>query len=220
MILAKELWGYETMYGAASLRRAGALLRVYGGNSMLPIETERLTIRQFVAGDWAALHGMIVQYQASEYAAYDQTWPTSPEEIKGVAEWFASGEQFLAVCLRDTGQFIGFVSLNLQEGDACRKYDLGYCFSFDHHGRGYATEACRAVLGRAFGELQAGEVTTGTAAANGPSCRLLERLGFEVTGEGMTSFRNGPDGKPIEFLGYAMALSREKWEGAGGATPR
>jgi hypothetical protein len=36
------------------------------------MKTERLTIRNFGADDWKALHMMIVQYQASAMAAYDQ----------------------------------------------------------------------------------------------------------------------------------------------------
>jgi ribosomal-protein-alanine N-acetyltransferase len=82
-------------------------------------------------------------------------------------------------------------------------------------GQGYATEACRAVLGHAFDGLQAQSVVSGTAAANRPSCRLLERLGFQKTGESMGSFRNAPDGEPIEFLAFSYALTREAWEVAG-----
>ncbi|MEW6749355.1 MAG: GNAT family N-acetyltransferase [Candidatus Latescibacterota bacterium] len=159
---------------------------------MVPLVTDRLRIRQFTAADGEALLEMIVQYQASEYAAYDHPWPTAPEEIRKVAEWFAAGDQYLAVCLRETGRFIGFVCLNPRQ--TARVYNLGYIFNFDHHGRGYATEACRAMLGRAFAELQAERIVTGTAAANVPSVHLLGRLGFTGIGNG------------------EYALSREEWE--------
>jgi len=177
--------------------------------------TERLVIRNFQASDWKALHEMIVQYQSSEYAAYDQPWPTSPEEIKGVTEWFASGDSYLAVCLREEDPFIGFVALNPRRGEDGRAYSLGYVFHPDYRGQGYATEACRAVLSNAFDRLRAQRVISGTAAADRPSCRLLERLGFQKAGESTASFRNAPDGRPIEFLAYSYALSREEWERAG-----
>ncbi len=179
---------------------------------MTSIETPRLVIRNFKTGDWEALHEMIVQYEASEFAAYDQQWPTDPEKIKGVAEWFASGDGFLAVCLKDTGRFIGFVALNPEDRADCREFNLGYVFNSDFHGKGYATEACGAVLGRAFNELQAQSIISGTAAVNQASCRLLERLGFQKTSELTGSFRKTPDGKPIEFLGYIFALTKEDWE--------
>jgi RimJ/RimL family protein N-acetyltransferase len=177
---------------------------------MTTLETERLVIRNFRSSDWEALHEMITQYEACEYAAYDQQWPTAPDDIKGVAEWFASGDSFLAVCLKDTGRFIGFVSLNPEQKEGVREYNLGYIFNSDYHGKGYATEACRAALDHAFGTLQADSVITGTAAVNRASCQLLERLGFKKTAESRGSFRKDPDGKPIEFLGYMYALSREE----------
>lgn len=176
---------------------------------MIPIETERLVVRNFNVNDWDVLHKMIVQYEASEYAAYDQPWPTSVEEIKGITKWFASGDNFLAACLKETSQFIGFVALSPEEGE---EYNLGYVFDSNYHGQGYATEACNAVLHRAFGPLKASRVISGTAAVNRSSCRLLERLGFRKTGEETTSFRATEDGKPIEFLGYVYALSNDEWQ--------
>ncbi len=181
---------------------------------MTMLETERLLIRNFSAGDWEALHEIITQYQSSEVAAYDQPWPTAPKEIKGITEWFASGDSYLAVCLKSTGRLIGFVALNREQGDD-RTFNLGYVFHFGYHGQGYATEACRAVLGHAFERLQAHKVVTGTAAANSASCRLLERLDFKKTSESSGSFRTAPDGQPIQFVGYAFELSRDEWNVAG-----
>ncbi len=179
---------------------------------MIPIETERLVVRNFEANDWKALHDMIVQYEASEYAAYDQQWPTSAEEIQGITEWFASGDHFLATCLKDTSQFIGFVALNPEGEEGSGEYNIGYIFDANYRGHGYATESCKTMLDRAFGELQASRVVTGTAALNHPSCRLLERLGFRRIGEKMSSFKAAEDGMPIEFLGYIYALSKHEWE--------
>jgi [ribosomal protein S5]-alanine N-acetyltransferase len=179
---------------------------------MKTMETERLAIRNFAPDDWQALHEMIVQYESSPYAVYDQKWPVSPDEIRGVAEWFAGGDSFLAVCLRDGGRLIGLVSLNPEEAPDRRQYNLGYIFDSDYHGKGYATEACQAVLGHAFAALQAEAVVSGTAAANGPSCRLLERLGFTKTGEAIGSFWKTPEGQPIEFMGNSFALTRSEWQ--------
>ena len=179
---------------------------------MEAIYTDRLVIRNFKSDDWEALLEMILQYEASEVAAYDHQWPTTPDEIKGVTEWFASGDHFVAVCLKDTGRFIGFVALNPEQKEDTREFNLGYVFNADYHGKGYATEGCRAILTRGFDELKADRVITGTAAVNVASCRLLEKLGFKKTGQSTGSFKNTPDGKPIEFLGYSYAISREEWE--------
>lgn len=154
---------------------------------------------------------MVIKYRASEYAKYDHEWPTATVEIKGIVDWFAGGDSYLAVCLKRTGKLIGFVALNPDEGDGGVAFNLGYVFHTDYHGQGYATEACRAALDHAFDHLQAQRVVTSTAAANRASCRLLRRLGFSKTSESRGSFRNAPDGTPIRFVAYTYALARDRW---------
>lgn len=176
---------------------------------MIDIETPRLRIRNFHPGDAADLRELVVQKQGSEYAAYDEQWPTGEAQIAGIAAWFAQEDQYAAVCLKDTGKLIGYIGLSRSGAGI---YDLGYAFNFDYHGHGYATESCRAMVDYAFRDLQASTVAAGTAAANGPSCRLLARLGMQKTGELTASFTQNPDGTPFEFLGYAFTLTREAWE--------
>jgi RimJ/RimL family protein N-acetyltransferase len=180
---------------------------------MTLLETERLTIRTFSISDWEALRELILQYESSRFAVYDQPWPTSPEEIKNITEWFASADRYLAVCLKDTGRFVGFVALNQEPNEHERTFNLGYVFHSSYHGKGFATEACRAVLSHAFDRLRAQRVVSGTAATNSASCRLLERLGFKKISENTGSFRNAPDGTPIEFLGYSYELPKAEWDG-------
>lgn len=177
---------------------------------MIMLETDRLIVRNFKIGDWEALRCMILQYEASAYAAYDHQWPTSEDEIKKVAEWFASGDSYRAVCLTDTNQFIGFVSLGEGQDDS-QVFDLGYVFDFNYHGKGFATEACQAAIDHVFDERQAQIVVARTAAENVPSCRLLERLGFKKKAESMCSLRAAKDGNPIEFLGYTYEISSDEW---------
>lgn len=180
---------------------------------MIRLETERLILRNFRAEDWRPLQEMTIQFEASEYAPYDHPWPTSDEEIKAITNWFAGGDSYLAVCLKSTGAFIGFISLNRSDKEGCVEYDLGYRFYADYHGQGYATEGCRAVLDHAFDDLGAERVTSGTAAANEPSCRLLHRLGLRVIAESRgNAFRNEPGGQPIESIGYLFAITQEEWQ--------
>ncbi len=185
---------------------------------MTTLSTDRLIIRNFNTDDWSDLYEMIQQYQATAYARFDQPWPSQAGEIKGVVEWFAAGDSFLAVCLKTTGKLIGLIALNREDHLDAVVYNLGYVFNSDYHGQGYATEGCRAVLDHAFGPLMADRVVSGTATVNQPSCRLLERLGMHETGRSIGSFQTTPEGKPIEFLGASFAISRDEWiERAGGA---
>lgn len=176
---------------------------------MEPIETERFTIRNFVPEDWRDLLEVAVNYQASEYAKYDHKWPTDEEGVRGMANWFSEGERFVAVCLKEGGKLIGMISVNPKEEGV--EYGFGYVFHADYHGQGYATEACRAMVDYAFESLGAQRMTTGTAAANLPSCRLLQRLGFQVVDRRMGSLRETEDGEPIEVETLSLKLTREQW---------
>jgi [ribosomal protein S5]-alanine N-acetyltransferase len=181
---------------------------------MIKIETARLLLRNFHSDDAEPLREMIIQKESSQYAAYDYEWPTSEDEINGILVWFASEDHYMAVCLKETGKLIGYICLNPGEDKESRVFDLGYCFNSDYHGQGYASEACRAVIEYAFSDLEAESLTCGTAAENGPSCRLIDRLGFKKKGEERMSFRKTPDGKPIEFTGCWFVLPRDEWTGS------
>jgi ribosomal-protein-alanine N-acetyltransferase len=151
---------------------------------MIRLETDRLEIRNFRNDDWRDLHEIALQYQASEYAQYDHPWPTDEEGVKGMVEWFASRDSYLAACLKETGKLIGLLTQPKKEELEGVVHGLGYVFNFDYHGQGYATEGCTALLDHAFGPLAADRVVTGTAEANQPSCRLLRRLGLRPIGQG------------------------------------
>ena len=182
------------------------------------IETERLLIHNFRPEDAEALRKVIVEKEASEYAVYDHEWPTSFGAIRGIVEWFAKEDAYLAICLKEGGDLIGFISLNPGEDEGAQEYDLGYCLHPAHQGKGYATEGCRALVEHAFTRLRARRITSGTGAPNRPSVRLLERLGFRVVGESEGCFRETEEGKPITFRGYSFALTREEWKAASRGT--
>jgi RimJ/RimL family protein N-acetyltransferase len=148
---------------------------------MTRLETERLILRNFRPDDWQELLELAIKYQASEWARYDHPWPTEEAEVKGMAEWLATEEGFLAVCVKETGRLIGLLNIHhKEEVEDARVHGLGYVFHPDYHGQGYATEACRAGLNHVFGPWKAARVTTGTHPDNEPSVRLLVRLGLKA----------------------------------------
>ena len=178
---------------------------------MISLETDRLVLRNFRPDDRQDLQDMSIHYGASEYAQYDHAWPTATEDIKGMAEWFATGDQFHAVCLKETGKLIGLISLDHSKEDKSA-FGLGYVFHPSFHGQGYGGEGCRAVLDHAFRKLGAQQVTSNTAEANLPSCAMLRSLGFSETGRSTASFRETPEGDPIAFTALAFTLTKEEWK--------
>lgn len=61
--------------------------------------------------------------------------------------------------------------------------ELGYGIDERHRGKGYATEAVKAMAAWAFGHGEIRAVEAETEAGNGASRRVLEKCGFAATGE-------------------------------------
>jgi RimJ/RimL family protein N-acetyltransferase len=74
-----------------------------------------------------------------------------------------------------SGALVGYVTLTVEQH---RQGEIGFIFHPDHQGRGYATEAGRAVLGIAFGAYGLHRVSGRLEARNAASARVLEKLGM------------------------------------------
>jgi RimJ/RimL family protein N-acetyltransferase len=84
----------------------------------------------------------------------------------------------LALSITYAGRVIGGIGLS-EIGSTC---EFGYWLGREHWGRGYATEAGRAFLARAFAAYDISIVRSGVFADNPASLRVQEKLGFERTG--------------------------------------
>lgn len=151
---------------------------------MVRVETDRLVIRNFQPEDWRELQELAIAYRNSEAAKYEDPWPTSDEEVQGMASWFAGGDDFLAACLTASGKLIGLIHVGRRDADQGRIHNLGYVFHPAHHGKGYATEGCRAAMAHIFETLAADGILTGTHPDNEPSVQLLQRLGLHEVARG------------------------------------
>jgi RimJ/RimL family protein N-acetyltransferase len=147
-----------------------------------PLETDRLRLRPFTAGDFEALSA----YQSRPDVTRFLYWEArSPQEVRAALEKKIASRAIrsegdalaLAVELRSTSQVIGDFILQLTS-EQHRTAELGYIIHPDHHGHGYATEAGRVLLGIAFEFLSLHRVVAGLDARNVASARVLEKLGM------------------------------------------
>lgn len=149
-----------------------------------PLETERLLLRPYAAGDFDALHAI----QSSEVVA---RWlyhaPRGAEETRRLLRAKIAGGELhqegdwlsAAVTLRSSGELVGDVALRwVSELHRCG--EIGFAFHPDHQGRGYATEAARALLPFAFETLGLHRLIGRTEARNTGSARVLEKLGMRL----------------------------------------
>lgn len=83
---------------------------------------------------------------------------------------------------RESATVVGDIGFMGPPGED-RTVEIGYSVVPDRRGRGYATEATRALVEWALGESHVGAIVAGCDKKNAPSIRILERIGFVRTGE-------------------------------------
>lgn len=171
---------------------------------MKEIFTKRLTLRAFRADDADVLYNYLSDPDTVWFEPYR---PLTREEAAREAARRADDQAFIAVCLKN-GELIGNLYLGREDDDTC---EIGYVFNKAYRGRGYATEAARALLLYAFDELRVSRVVAGCAQKNERSWLLLERLGFARVSarEKEVAFKTLPDGSPAWLDTYHHELTRE-----------
>lgn len=171
----------------------------------MTLQTDRLTIRPIISGDWFSLKAIWEDQKHSPYARYDRPIETDDDSVRKRTEKWAScagstDHLFFAVCLN--GDMIGYTVFHRREDG----YETGYCFRSDAQGKGYARESISALIGYLSGQNITQKITAGTALANFPSVRLLTALGFRQTGTEKVSFYCDADGNPEYFDGGIFEL--------------
>jgi RimJ/RimL family protein N-acetyltransferase len=147
---------------------------------VLSISTPRLLLRELKSADAPALFEVLGDPETMRF--YPR--PYSREEVD---EWigrqigrYAMGAGLLGVVLRDSGTLIGDCGLVWQEVEGVQEPEIGYHVHREHQGRGYATEAARAVRDYAFGTLGCDHVISMIRPENLASRRVAEKNGLTV----------------------------------------
>lgn len=171
------------------------------------METPRLIIRPFTPADGDDLYAYLSREPVVRYEPYE---PFTREQAAEEAIRRASDTNFLAVVLKEENHVIGNVWFAPGEWES---WELGYVFHDAYWGRGYAQEACRAVLADAFGQRNVRRVIAMCNPENSSSWRLLERLGFCREGHLQKNvfFKRDGNGQPLWQDTYVYGLLRHDW---------
>ena len=131
-------------------------------------------------------------------------------------------EQFIAATNKRSGEACFAVTFEHKPIGICsiargEDFEIGYWFGFPYWGRGFATEAARAVIDHAFGDPAQGglghgglghEVLLSSARVSNPaSRRVLEKCGFQWTGVRLHRIRAINSSAPID----QFRLDRRLW---------
>ncbi|MBD3924100.1 GNAT family N-acetyltransferase [Nocardioides cavernae] len=172
-----------------------------------PLRTERLLLRPFRAGDEAAL----TEAWADE--AYTSMLLSGTMNEAEVAEMVRRRTQpgdghFVGLVVEHGGEVVGDSVLILQ-GTGLSEGEIGWTILPQHAGRGYATEAARAVLRLGFEHYGLRRIVANLDARNDRSAALCERLGMRREVHRLSDFWS----KGRWTDSYEYALLREEWRG-------
>ncbi len=148
------------------------------------LETERLKLRKVKKKDCRDLYEYCCDPVSSRYSDWQphEDAAVTKQFIKGLLSAEHRGEYFMwCIEIKETGKVIGSISLT----DIDRHYkvaELGYGIQKAYYGKGYATEAAKAVLEYLFCTVGVQRVFARIATANLPSVRLAVRLDMECDG--------------------------------------
>ena len=155
---------------------------------MSTIETERLILRRWRAGDlepFAALNAdpKVMEFFPAPLTRDEAAFMIARMEAKFVVHGFC----FWAVEEKQSGRLAGFTGLNRpdQALPFAPCVEVGWRLAREFWGRGYASEAGRAALAYGFGALKLPEIVAFTVPGNIRSRAVMERLGLahDLTGD-------------------------------------
>jgi RimJ/RimL family protein N-acetyltransferase len=145
------------------------------------LETERLILRGFVAGDFAAHRAIMLKPEVNAFLG-----PAMSDEdmwrriVSSVGMWAVCGYGGWIVERRADGRVIG--NTGIFDGRRGIGWDgqpeMGWIFDAEVHGQGYAAEACRAMLAWADLHLAGMTLWAMITPENSASLALAQRLGF------------------------------------------
>jgi [ribosomal protein S5]-alanine N-acetyltransferase len=143
------------------------------------IETQRLLLRPFVAADEEMF---VAQMMSSDFMQYSRAGPLSEvaarENFKRRLALSCNQFAKLALIEKSSGRHIGYCGVDTCELEGKPELELGYRLIKNTRGRGYATEAARAVLDY-YQRQGVVEIIAFTAHGNNPLQAVLKKLGYK-----------------------------------------
>lgn len=139
------------------------------------LTTERLILRPITLDDFPSYERLMASPRSVYMGGpFDQAaaWGLFCHEV---ALWHLAGHGGLSIELRATGACIGQVGIN--HGPLFPERELGWQLYEGYEGKGYVTEAARALLNWAFGERGLTTLISYVDPGNSRSIAVAQRLG-------------------------------------------
>ncbi|MFF2779686.1 GNAT family N-acetyltransferase [Streptomyces sp. NPDC058052] len=174
---------------------------------------DRLFLREPVAGDVPAVHGIYGSEAVTEHLSFEAR---SVDDVRGIvgrsiasARAVPREEYALVVVERATDALVGFVRLALDPHQQ-RAATVGFALRAESWGVGYGRETVGLLLDLAFGTLDLHRVWAARSPLNTASARTLLAAGF--TEEGRIRGHVCVRGAWRDSVTYGIL--REEWDGS------
>ena len=174
---------------------------------MIPrLETQRLILREFRAGDFEDYAAFLADPDVARYIApapmtRDESWRSLAALI---GHWHLRGYGRWAVEAKSDGAFMGMVGMINPEG--WPGLEIGWTLGKAHWGKGYASEAAAAALRYAFLTQPVPRLISCIDPENVPSQAVAQRIG-ETRGERRALRVAGKD-FPVDI----WSITRDEWQ--------
>lgn len=154
--------------------------------SKIILTTKRLILRTWKVSDVPLMAAISGDPVVMEYFPSTQDLAATQALIDRINQHYKKfGYSAYAVEKKDTHEFIGFVGI-IQPSFEIPNFrpkslpivEIGWRLASPHWGKGYATEAAKAVLHYAFTELKLKEIISFTVIANTKSRHVMEKIGL------------------------------------------
>ncbi|WP_052447420.1 GNAT family N-acetyltransferase [Clostridium polynesiense] len=149
-------------------------------DKIMRIETQRLVLREIYRDDDKEIFEI---FSDDEVALYDWFRPIknlseADTFIERYNEEFEAGEEITwGIALKETEKLIGICCLGNFDNYA-RRAEIGYDLMKSQWGRGYGTEAVKAVITYGFKNMNLNRIEAFITPGNTASIRLMEKSGF------------------------------------------
>ena len=147
------------------------------------LETERLILRKLKIEDADAMYVYASNDDVTKYVLWDSH--TSPEQTKQFLQFmidkYKQENYAWAVTLKDSDEFIGTIDYVMLDHNE-RIGEIGYALSHLYWGKGYMSEAAKAVLHYGFTELHLERIQARCFAENIGSERVMQKAGMVYEG--------------------------------------
>jgi RimJ/RimL family protein N-acetyltransferase len=167
------------------------------------LETERLTLRRPTLADVKAIARLANDRRIAENTRR-LPHPYCEEHAIDFVRFAADTASEIALLIEHDFTAIGVAGINLAEPE---RPELGYWLGFAHWGRGFGTEAARALIDYFFEEFDHETLYARARVCNPMSRNILEKCGFQWTGVELHRFEALGSSSPVD----CFRLSRGVW---------